>query len=158
MDRWVDITFDCMPLRSIPRLDIPLDASPVYRAFCERVKQAIDTHGTFNTYYLHNAHCIYHLTNRDDLGMLHFAFEGTLFTDEQDQTTIRSDLQIRLVQETCDWLTEPIVQWFEESVSRSVCVEFDRYIAAGDLERARERLSKIQSQIDESGGYLGMYL
>jgi hypothetical protein len=158
MNRWVDITFDCLPLRSIPRLDIPLDASPRYRAFCERVKSAIETHGTFNTYYLHNAQCIFHLTNREDLGMLHFTLEGTLFTDETDQRAIRTDLKVDLLRETCDWLTEPIVHWFQETVSRAVCVEFDRYIEAGDLEKARERLAKIQSQIDQSEGFLGMYL
>jgi len=158
MDRWVEISFDCLPLRSIPRLDIPLDASPKYRAFCERVKAAIEAHGTFNTYYLHNAHCIYRLTNRDELGMLHFSLEGTLFTDEQDRHAVRNDLRVELVRETCDWLTEPIVHWFQETVARSVCVEFDRFIEAGDLEKARERLSKIQEQVDESGGYLGMYL
>ena len=28
MDRWVEISFDCLPLRSVGRLDIPMDASP----------------------------------------------------------------------------------------------------------------------------------
>ncbi len=32
MNRWVEITFDCLPLRTITRFDIPLDASPKYRA------------------------------------------------------------------------------------------------------------------------------
>ncbi len=158
MNRWVDIAFDCLPLRSITRLDIPLDASPKYRAFCERVKAAIEKHGTFNTYYLHNARCIYHLTNRDELGMLHFTYEGTVFTDDKDLHTVRSDLQVTLERETCDWLTEPIVEWFAETVPRSVCVEFDRYIEAGDLEKARQRMAAIQEQLDKSGGYLGMYL
>jgi hypothetical protein len=39
-----------------------------------------------------------------------------------------------------------------------VAVEFDRYIEAGDLDRARKRMEKIQAASDESGGYLGMYL
>lgn len=31
MDRFVDISFDCLPLRSIGRMDVPLDASPKFR-------------------------------------------------------------------------------------------------------------------------------
>ena len=158
MDRWVDITFDCLPLRSIPRLDIPLDASPKFRAFCERVKSAIEKHGTYNTYYLHNAKCVYHLTNRADLGMLHFSFEGVVFTDKDDCHAVRSELDVQLVRETCEWLNQPIVAWFRETVPRSVCVEFDRYVEAGDLKRTRERLEKIQQSVEESGGFMGMYL
>ena len=55
MNRPVDISFDCLPLRSIGRLDIPLDASPKYRARCERIKAAIDKHGSHNAYYLYHA-------------------------------------------------------------------------------------------------------
>jgi hypothetical protein len=29
--RYVEIVFDCLPLRSVGRLDIPIDASPKYR-------------------------------------------------------------------------------------------------------------------------------
>jgi hypothetical protein len=158
MTQSVQVKFDCLPLRSVTRLDIPLDASPKYRAFCERVKAAIEMHGTYNAYYLYNASCIYHLTNRDDLGMLEFRFEGTLFTDEKDLRSERANLQVELVRETCEWLTEPIVAWFRETVTRTVLVEFDRYIEAGDLEKARLRLEKIQSASDEQGGYMGMYL
>ncbi len=158
MSAWVQVAFDCLPLRSIPRLDVPLDASPKYQAFCERIKAAIDAHGTFNAYYLHNARCVYHLTNQDDVGMLEFRFEGTVLTDDEDLHAIRADLQTELVRETCEWLTEPIVNWFGETVQRTVLVEFDRYIAAGDLEKARARLAQMQAQVDEQGGYLGLYL
>src|SRR5690606_30157967 len=102
MDRWVEITFDCLPLRSVTRLDIPIDASPGYRALCERIKDAIQTHGSHNTYYLYNAQCIYRLTNRPDYGMLQFRFEGTLMTDESDLKADRCDLSVELVRETCD--------------------------------------------------------
>ena len=146
MSTWVDISFDCMPLRSVGRLDIPLDASPKYRALCERIKQAIETHGSHNTYYLYNAKCVYHLTNRPDHGMLEYRFDGTVFTDATDLRTIRCELNVELVRETCDWLTEPIVLWFHDSVRHSVCAEFDRYIDAGDLERALERIEKIRRQ------------
>ena len=90
--------------------------------------------------------------------MLQFAFEGTVFTDAADQKTVRSDLTVELIRETCDWLTEPIVDWLNKSVPYAVQVEFDRYIAAGDLGKAVERIEKIRAASDESGGFLGMYL
>jgi hypothetical protein len=158
MDRWVEITFDCLPLRSVTRLDIPLDASPGYRALCERIKAAIETHGSHNTYYLYNASCTYHLTNRPDYGMLQFKFDGTLFTDATDLQPDRCELNVELTRETCDWINASIVQWFQESVKHSVCAEFGRYIDAGDLQKTFERLAKLREASDESGGFVGMYL
>ena len=158
MNRYVEITFDCLPLRSIGRLDVPLDASPKYRARCERIKTAINKHGSHNTYYLYNARCTYHLANHKQLGMIQFRFEGTAFTDASDEHTRRCDLEAELVRESCDWLTEPVVAWLAETVSKSVAVEFDRYIAAGDLEKTIDRVKKIQAASDEAGGYVGMYL
>jgi hypothetical protein len=158
MNRYVDIAFDCLPLRTISRLDIPIDASPKYRARCEKIKRAIATHGSYNTYFLHNAHCTFRLTNEDGAGMIEFTFEGTVLTDEKDQQTLRCDLEVELARETCDWLTEPVVAWFKESVQKAVEVEFNRYIAAGDLRKAVERVERIQSESDQRGGYMGMYL
>ena len=158
MNRWVEITFDCLPLRSVVRLDLPLDASPQFQAFCERVKAAIDKHGQFNTFYLYNGHCTYHLTNREDLGTIQFRFEGTVMTDEEDRHTVTCDLDVSLLRETCGWLSEPIVAWLRETVLRSVSVEFDRYIEAGDLERTRQRIEQLQAAADEGGGFIGMYL
>ncbi|WP_164103551.1 hypothetical protein [Candidatus Laterigemmans baculatus] len=156
--RWVEVEFDCLPLRSVGRLDIPVDASPRFAEFVLRVKQAIERHGTHNTYYLHAAHCTYHLTNDPELGRLRLDFEGTVLTDAADREVRSMDLQVTLKEETCDWLTEPIVRWFSETVSRAVGVEFNRYIAAGDLTRAEERLKQLQAQTEQSGGFLGMYL
>src|SRR5262245_28011924 len=136
MDHPVDITFDCLPLRSVGRLDVPLDASPKFRALCDRIKHALTTHGSHNTYYLHNARCVFHLTNDPAVGMLEFKFEGTVFTNDRDQATERCALDVQLARETCPWVTEPIVEWFRDTVSRAVQVEFDRYIAAGDLAQA----------------------
>lgn len=158
MSRWVEISFDCLPLRTINRLDIPLDASPKYRALCERIKQAIEKHGQHNTYYLYNAKCIYHLANHAELGMLEFRFEGVVLTDAVDASTERCDLTAELVRETCDWLAEPIVAWFKETVSHSVAVEFNRYIDAGDLAEAKKRIEAIQSASDDASGFVGMYL
>ena len=158
MNRWVEIAFDCLPLRSVGRLDIPLDASPKYRARCERIKTAIERHGSHNTYFLYNATCTFHLTNREGLGTLEFRFEGTVITDSTDMQAQHADLEVELIRETCDWLTAPIVNWFEQSVSHAVAIEFDRYIAAGNLQAAKDRIARLQAETEEKGGYLGMYL
>ena len=63
-----------------------------------------------------------------------------------------------LKRETCDWLTEPVVAWFRDTVRRAVMAEFDRYIEAGDLSRAKERIAKQQAEMEAGGGFVGMYL
>ncbi len=156
--RWVEIEFDCLPLRSVGRLDPPLDASPAWRDFCQRVADAVQRHGAHNTYYLHQGVCRYHLANSSETGVVEFQFEGTVLTDETDEKTASADLRVSLGSETCPWLTEPIVRWFQDTVSRAVEIEFDRYIAAGDLAKARQRMERVQQMVDEQGGYLGMYL
>ena len=158
MSNPVEITFDCLPLRSVGRLDIPLDASPVYIALCQRVRAAIEEHGPQNSYYLYRAKCVFRLMNHAELGRVEFKFEGTALTDVEDTHTERCDLQVELVRETCDWLTQPVRQWFVETVPVSVANEFDRYIEAGDLEQARKRVEKIRAESDEANGFLGMYL
>lgn len=154
----VNISFDCIPLRSVRSREIPEDASPKYRARCERVVAAMDTHGVHNTYYLHNGTCVFRLTNSATLGMLEFSFEGTVFTDAKDLKTVRSDLSIEIAKETCPWLTEPVVQWFVRTVEQAVIVEFDRFITAGDLERSIQRHDQIEADSDQHSGYIGMYL
>ncbi len=158
MDRWVDISFDCLPLRSIGRLDVPIDASPKYVQRCNRIKAAIERHGSHNTYYLYNARCVYHLTNDREMGQVSFRFEGVVLTDTDDCRSERADLEVELTDESCQWLTEPVVVWFHQCVNRAVLVEFDRYIEAGDLEATKARIEKIRSESDDSGGYVGMYL
>ena len=156
--RWVEITFDCLPLRSIGRLDIPIDASPRYRQFCDSVKAAIEKHGSHNTFFLYNARCKYRLINASDRGLIDFKFQGTVLTDADDSRSRSCDLEVELVGETCDWLNSTIVSWFTDTVPRSVAAEFDRYIAAGDLEQTRERIAKIQEASDDADGFVGMYL
>lgn len=158
MDRWVEIAFDCLPLRSIGRLDIPLDASPAYQAKCERIKQAIEKHGSHNSYFLHNAQIVYYLTNSAARGMLQFDFEGIVLTDEKDEQTYDCYLRIELKRETCDWLNQTVVKWFEQTVQHAVAVEFDRFIAAGDLEKTKERMTALEASQDETQGFLGMHL
>ena len=158
MERWVEIQFDCLPLRSIDRMDIPMDASPKCQQHCLRVKAAMEKHGSHNTYYLHNASCTYHLLNHPQDGMIQFAFHGTVMTDERDMATRGTDLDVGLKKETCAWLSEPIVNWFQETVQRSVAVEFDRYIQAGDLKKTEERIAKIKAESESGDSFLGMYL
>ena len=158
MSNNVEITFECLPLRSITRFDVPLDAPPEVEAKVQRVKQAVEKHGLHNAYYLHDARCVYRLTNDPALGMLAFRFEGAVLTDPDDQHTLRADIEVKLEKETCDWLTETVVKWFCETVGQAVRVEFDRYIAAGDLQKTIERAERFQAESDAHGGFLGMGL
>ena len=158
MNRWVDVTFDCLPLRSVVRLDIPLDASPVYQEHCRRVKEAMEKHGSHNSYYLYNASCTYHLTNDDTRGQLRFGFDGTVLTGADDQTCRDADLDIKLAGETCEWLTQSVVDWFLQTVPITVATEFDRYIAVGDLQQTKERLATLDKIDESSQGFLGMHL
>ena len=117
----------------------------------------MDAYGSHNTFFLYNARCRFHFTNGEP-GMVEFRFEGTVLTDATDEKTERAHLDVELSGETCDWLSEPIVAWLKESVRRAVEVEFDRYIAAGDLAQTVKRIEQIQAQSDQSGGFVGMYL
>ena len=154
----VTITFECTPLRSFPRLDVPLDASPVFRQKIERLQTAIAKHGTRNTYYLSDAACTFRFTNDPEVGWVRFAFAGTVITDDADSRAIGSDLSVCLDTETCDWLTQPAVTWLKQTVTHAVLLEFNRYIAAGDLSKAIERLEREQAASDAAGGFLGMNL
>ena len=48
--------------------------------------------------------------------------------------------------------------WPPVSVPHAVAVEFDRYISAGDLQKAKDRIEKVQAEMEQKGGYVGMYL
>jgi hypothetical protein len=159
MSNYVDITFDCLPLRAVSRLDAPLDDDDSDEIdFALRVRRAVSKHGQFNTYYLHNAQCVFHLTNDEKIGVVSFRFEGTVLADSDDLKTLDCDLEIELNGEVCDWLTATAVDWLKDSVAHAVRVEFDRYIHAGDLQRTLERMEKVRAESDAHGGYLGMGL
>ena len=158
MSSHVETSFDCLPLRSIQRFDLPIDASDELIEKHAKLKRAIEHHGLHNTYYLHSARCVYRLTNDPQIGMLEFAFEGVVLTDPDDRHAVSVDLEVHLRSETCDWLTEPTVEWFHETVRRAVQAEFDRYIAAGDLGKTIERLENLQAESDAHGGFLGLGL
>ena len=156
--RPVDISFDCTPLRSMARLDPPLDASPGLVAKYDRIKAAIAEHGTFNTYYLHNAICRFFVTNDPKHGMIAFRFEGVVFTDDTDSRAGHARLRVTLDKETCPWLEQHVVKWFEESVTHAVIVEFNRYIGVGDPEQTKKRIQQMEQALESRGGFVGMHL
>ena len=156
--QWVEIEFECLPLRSISRLDVPVDASPKYELFVLRVKSAMEKHGTLNTFYLHRGRCSFHLTNDPKRGEVAFAFEGTVVTGSEDRHTKGIDIRVELDGETCEWLNEPIVEFLSESVKHAVLVEFDRYIEAGDLKKTQNRIEAMKNETNDPDAFMGMYL
>ena len=136
---------------------MPLDASPGFRARCEHLKRAIDTHGTANAYFLYNARCVYRLANSDIDGMLRFSFEGTVLTDLSDVKAERADLAIQLTGETCGGLPAEVEAWFRGVVERAVLIEFDRFIAAGSLAERVGQLGEV-TQLADLADFAGMNL
>jgi len=78
-----------------------------------------------------------------------------VLTDAEDLRTLGSDVQATLIGETCDWLVAPVVAWFADTVREAVKVEFDRFIAAGDLRKTIQRMQQLQANSDAQGGFLG---
>jgi hypothetical protein len=157
MQPHVDIAFDCLPLRAVGRVDVPIDASPPFRVRYERLKLAIETHGVENAYFLYNAHCVYRTANSDVDGMLRFAFEGTVFTDRSDAKAERAELAIELVGETCGGVPAEIVAWFQAVIERAVVIEFDRFIAAGRLAERVGQLGHVE-RISDVADFTAMHL
>src|SRR5262245_59878803 len=151
----VDIAFDCLPLRSLPRVDIPLDASPAFRARCERLRKALDAHAGENAYYLYNTRCTYRLANSDIDNMLRFSFDGTLVTDRSDCKAARADLDIVLTADTCGGVPPAAMDWLRGIVRRAVLIEFDRFISDGRLAARKDELGGVDS-IANVGGFAGM--
>jgi hypothetical protein len=148
MEPLVDIAFDCLPLRSVGRVDVPLDASPAFRARCQQLQRAIDAHGTQNAYYLYNTRCVLRLANSDVINMVRFSFDGTVITDLSDGKADRADLAVELTAETCGGLPADVLAWFRRVVERAVLIEFDHFIAAGSLAARVTQLGKVASVAD----------
>jgi hypothetical protein len=144
-----------LPHRSVGRVDIPIDASPEFRARLEHLKRSIDKHGVGNAYFLYNSRCVYRLANSDIEGMLRFSFEGTVLTDRSDAKSDRADLNVELVSETCGGLPAVVLDWFAVAVQRAMLVEFDRFITAGHLERRVEELERL-THLAELSNFTGM--
>jgi hypothetical protein len=141
----VDIAFDCLPLRSVSRVDVPIDASPGFRKRCERLQQALDKHGSDNAYFLYNTRCTYRLANSDIDNMLRFSFDGTVLTDRSDGRADRADLLIELKAETCVPMSPEVLAWFRRIVERAVLIEFNHFIAAGALAKRVDDLGRVES-------------
>ena len=127
----VDIAFDCLPLRSVGRLDVPLDASDALRHRAGLIKRVIEQFGGERTYYLYNAHCVFRFANSAIEGVCRFQFEGVVRTDAGDRKCVEADLETHLASETCGGVPEPVKVWLYERVRQAVIVEFDRFLAAG---------------------------
>ncbi len=151
MQPYVDIAFDCLPLRSVGRLDVPLDASPALRARVAQLQRAIDVHGTQNAYFLYNTRCVFRLANSEVENMLRFTFDGIVLTDRSDCKADRADLSIELAAETCGMIPLDVLAWFRGVVRRAVLIEFDHFIAAGSLAARVSDLRKVESIAALSG-------
>jgi hypothetical protein len=148
----VDIAFDCLPLRSVSRLDVPLDASEALQRRAERMKSAINELGTERTYFLYNARCVLRFANSEVDGACRFEFEGAVKTDAGDRKCELTRLDVRLVSETCGGVPPAVEAWLADRVREAVAVEFDRFIAAGQLaNRPNETYA-----FDEAGGLSGL--
>ena len=129
----VDVEFECVPLRTIGRLDIPLDASDAQRRRAVHMQSAINSYGVERTYFLQNARCVFRFANSDVEGVCRFEFEGIARTDAGDRKCEEVILEVALVSETCGGVPSVVQEWLIERVRRAVAIEFDRFIAAGQL-------------------------
>ncbi|WP_428308368.1 hypothetical protein [Lacipirellula sp.] len=147
----VDVEFECIPLRTIGRTDIPMDASPAQRRRAEHMQSAINSYGVERTYFLQNARCVFRFANSDVEGSCRFEFEGVARTDAGDRKCDEVTLETTLVSETCGGVPPAVQAWLVERVHRAVLVEFDRFIAAGQL-AARAAEADAPTKLDGVGG------
>lgn len=136
-DPVVEIQFDCLPLKRVGRVDVPLDASESFRKRIEHLKRMVEKHDAGRAYFLYDARCVFRTANSDVEGLLRFEFEGAVLTDAGDRKTAAVDIESRLTSNTCGELPPAVLSWLAERVEAAIAIEFDRYIAAGQLE-ARE--------------------
>jgi hypothetical protein len=127
----VDVEFECVPLRTIGRLDIPLDASDAQRRRASHMQSAINAYGVERTYFLQNARCVFRFANSDVVGVCRFEFEGVVRTDAGDRKCEDAILDVALVSETCGGVPAQVEAWLIDRVRQAVMIEFDRFIAAG---------------------------
>ena len=145
MEPNVDIAFDCLPLRSVGRVDVPLDASPAFRARVRAVAAAIDV-ARHRKRLLSLQHAL-----RVPPGQFGRREHGALLvrrhvlTDRSDCKADRADLAIELTAETCGTMPPDVLAWFRGVVERAVLIEFDHFIAAGSLAARVSDLGKVES-------------
>lgn len=147
----VDIAFDCLPLRSVARLDVPLDASDALKQRAARIQSAFDAYGPDRTYFLYHARCIYRFANSEVEGVCRFEFEGVVRTDAGDRKCEETSLDVHLVSETCGGIPPQAAAWLAQRVQHAVAVEFDRFIAAGTLDVVATSESELRHLGDLAG-------
>lgn len=148
----IDIAFDCLPLRTVGRLDIPLDASEAFRRRAEHIKAALDAHGAERTYFLYNAHCIFRFANSEIDGACRFEFEGVVRTDAGDRKCQEALVDAWLASETCGGVPPAVAQWLAERVRAAVGIEFDRFIAAGQLAAPTQSAAAAVAEAEDLSG------
>jgi hypothetical protein len=153
----VEIAFACLPLRAVGRLDAPLDASPVYRARYERLIGALEKYGPERTYFLYDARCVFRLANSEIEGMIRLEFEGLVHTDASDMLTEQVEIDVTLASETCGGVPSEVLSWLNRRVEQAVAIEFDRFIAAGQLKERTTDLGQIE-RLSDLSGFSGMNL
>lgn len=132
-----------------------MDAPEEFQELCRRFVVALRKHGTAHTYYLHTATAEFRLSNGPDASVK-FAFEGTAWTDSDDRKTTRLEIDTELIASDFDPFDPAVEQFFSQAVHRAVMAEFDRYIEAGELQKAVQRAKEAMLQSELSGGYMGM--
>ena len=149
------IQFECFPFRSASRLDVPFDAPEPYQALCRRFVKALQQNGVEHTYYVFNASIEFHLANQSG-NSLKFQFEGTVWTDKDDQEVEKLDISTELIHSDWDDLDRSVMTFFQTVIQRAVRVEFNRYIQDGELARAITRAQNAMLESEHSGGFMGM--
>lgn len=73
--------------------------------------------------------------------MLRFEFEGIVRTDASDLLTESAELKVTLAGETCGGIPAEVLVWFQGRVEKAVAIEFDRFIATGQLKQRSTAVS-----------------
>ena len=130
-----------------------MDASGIYRIRYERLREALRSHSAQRTYYLYDAHCVFRLANSEIEGMIRFDFEGIVLTDAGDVLTDHVELDVKLASETCDGIPAEVEAWLKQRLEKVVAIEFDRFIAAGQLSSRTTELGQLEC-LSDFGGFL----
>ena len=146
----VDIAFDCVPLRSLGRLNAPLEGREAAQRQVARAKAALARFGAERTYLLENARCVFHFANSEVEGACRFEFDGAVHTDAGDRKCDETMLEVRLVSDTCGGVPAAVEGWLAERVRQAVAIEFDRFIAAGQLATRTDEQNSPEVEVTAS--------
>jgi hypothetical protein len=98
---------------------------------------------------------VFHLANSEVENILRFEFEGIVRTDASDLLTESADLAVTLTSETCGGVPAEVLTWFKARVEKAVAIEFDRFIAAGQLSQRSQEIGQI-ARLSDLAGFSGM--